>query len=116
MHYVSKKVNEIFALSSCLNRKSNSINTNSIALSRKTRVVYRISQEKLDKYHLEYNSKFDNKKVTFDENKNSYVQQKTTLSLMKIINQKTINTQTNFDSSTNLIDQCANPLSIIPDS
>jgi hypothetical protein len=60
--------------------------------SRKSRPVYRINQEKLDKYHLQYNSNYTNKHLEFDENKK--------ISMIKIIHRKTISTQTTFNKTT----------------
>jgi len=73
-----------------------------ISLPRKSRILYRINREKLDKYRSQNNSKYDNKTNI--------------IPIIKIlsdnrINRKTISTQTTFN--TDLNPPSVNTLSII---
>ncbi|CAF2575913.1 unnamed protein product [Rotaria sp. Silwood2] len=125
MYYVNKQITKIFERLLNSHCKYNSIN-NLISSSRKSRILYRINQEKLKKYHSQYNSKYNNEHFISRENTNFYIEEKTknpiipTIKILskRIISQKTISTQTEFnkkiDLSTDVIDQSVNTLSIIP--
>ncbi|CAF1111168.1 unnamed protein product [Rotaria sp. Silwood1] len=124
MYYVNKQIIKTFEHLFNSYCKYNSIH-NLISSPRKSRILYRINQEKLMKYYSQYNSKCNNEHFISNENTNFSIEEKKekpmipTIKILskKIINQKTISTQTEFnekiDSSTKLIDQSVNTLSII---
>ncbi|CAF0860338.1 unnamed protein product [Rotaria sordida] len=125
MYYVNKQITKTFEHLLNSHCKYNSINS-LISSPRKSRILYRINQEKLKKYNSQYNSKYNNEHFISNENINFYIEERKENSMIptiqilskKIINQKTISTQTEFnkkiDLSTDLIGQSVNTLSIIP--
>jgi len=113
MYYVHEQITKIFEYLLDLHYKYHSIDT-FISSPRKSRILYRINQEKLEKYHSQNNSKYEHEYLIANQNRKSQVEE---TNIIPIIHRKTTSTQTTFnkeiDSSVDGTHSSVNTLSII---